>query len=265
MVSSWTVTKIHAYDAGHHTDTLRVIGAVAGRVLLVAVLGVALDARVGIAREDTSSDCLVAVEDGAGAQLAGTIRCTDCDPTCDREGAAGADGACVFRVRGCVNVPGVGGCLPRPIKRVRFKAQRGKTPILPLPSVDPGEASSVCGAFVDLRVSTRKGGRKAGKVTVVASAQANVKPTGRNKDVDTITFVCMPRTAAEACPTTTTTTTSTTTTLAPVCGNGAVDVGEQCDPPGSSCGGAMLCGGDGTCPCDAAACPCDFLDPSVCL
>jgi hypothetical protein len=50
-----------------------------------------------------------------------------------------------------------------------------------------------------------------------------------------------------------------------VCGNTHVDNGEQCDPPGSSCGGTAVCGSDCTCPCTVDTCPCDFLDPSVCL
>ena len=50
-----------------------------------------------------------------------------------------------------------------------------------------------------------------------------------------------------------------------VCGNMNVDNGEQCDPPGSSCGGTAVCGNDCTCPCTVDTCPCDFLDPSVCL
>src|SRR5438309_4044521 len=53
--------------------------------------------------------------------------------------------------------------------------------------------------------------------------------------------------------------------IPPACGNGSVDNGEQCDVPGSSCGGSALCRSDCTCPCDLTACPCDFLDPSVCL
>ena len=71
------------------------------------------------------------------------------------------------------------------------------------------------------------------------------------------------------CPTTTTTTTTTTststTTTTILCGNNSVDPGEQCDPPGSSCGGSAVCQSDCTCPCDLSGCPCDFLDPSVCL
>ncbi|HJW68119.1 MAG TPA: hypothetical protein VJ829_02045 [Candidatus Binatia bacterium] len=50
-----------------------------------------------------------------------------------------------------------------------------------------------------------------------------------------------------------------------VCGNMNVDDGEQCDPPGSSCGGTAVCGNDCTCLCTVDTCPCDFLDPSVCL
>src|SRR5262249_12542822 len=58
--------------------------------------------------------------------------------------------------------------------------------------------------------------------------------------------------------TTNTTTSSTTTTTVPVCGDGAVQKGEECDPPGSSCGGTSTCGGDCTCPCTVDTCPCDF-------
>ena len=65
-------------------------------------------------------------------------------------------------------------------------------------------------------------------------------------------------TTTTAPPTSTTTTTTTTTSTIPaLCGNATIDPGEQCDPPGSACG-ADLCGADCTC-------PCDFLDPSVCL
>src|SRR5438552_3922834 len=68
------------------------------------------------------------------------------------------------------------------------------------------------------------------------------------------------------CQTTpTTTTTNTTTTSTTLCGNNSVDPGEQCDPPGSSCGGSQVCQADCTCPCVPGNCPCDFLDPAVCL
>ena len=45
---------------------------------------------------------------------------------------------------------------------------------------------------------------------------------------------------------------------AAACGNGFADTGEQCDAPGSSCGGSAVCQSDCTC-------PCDFLDQADCL
>jgi len=50
-----------------------------------------------------------------------------------------------------------------------------------------------------------------------------------------------------------------------VCGDSHIDPNEDCDPPGSSCGGTSVCGSDCRCPCDLTNCPCDPLDPSVCL
>jgi len=50
-----------------------------------------------------------------------------------------------------------------------------------------------------------------------------------------------------------------------VCGNGLVEPGEQCEGPGSSCGGAGVCDASCQCPCTGSGCPCDFLDPSSCL
>jgi len=59
--------------------------------------------------------------------------------------------------------------------------------------------------------------------------------------------------------TTTTSSSTTTTTLNGLCSNGTLDAGEQCDPPGSSCGA-----GGGTCAL-SRTCTCDFLDPSECM
>jgi hypothetical protein len=44
----------------------------------------------------------------------------------------------------------------------------------------------------------------------------------------------------------------------PVCGDGRIEDWEQCDGPGSACGGSAVCSADCTC-------PCDFMDQSVCL
>ena len=44
----------------------------------------------------------------------------------------------------------------------------------------------------------------------------------------------------------------------PRCGDSVIDPGEQCDPPGGSCGAGAQCSAECTC-------PCDFLDPSFCM
>ena len=80
----------------------------------------------------------------------------------------------------------------------------------------------------------------------------------------TVTALC-PTTTTSTTTTTTTASSTTTSTTIPTCGNGVVENGEQCDAPGSSCGGTDVCGSDCTCPCTVDTCPCDFLDPSVCL
>ena len=73
------------------------------------------------------------------------------------------------------------------------------------------------------------------------------------------------------CQTTTTTTTTTTplctttSTTLPTCGNNVVDIGEDCDPPGSSCGTAGTCSASCTCGAGPNGYLCDYLDPSACL
>jgi hypothetical protein len=81
-------------------------------------------------------------------------------------------------------------------------------------------------------------------------------------------FVARHSAAPGACPappsttstssTSTSTSTTSSTTLVGLCGNSTINTGEQCDPPGSSCGGTATCSSDCTC-------PCDFLDTSTCL
>ena len=64
-------------------------------------------------------------------------------------------------------------------------------------------------------------------------------------EVGTTVFLTTHNTSTTTPPTTTTTTpptttSTTTTTLPPVCGDGNVDPGETCDPPGSLQGGGHL-------------------------
>src|SRR5262249_8618794 len=57
-----------------------------------------------------------------------------------------------------------------------------------------GSAASACGAFIDFHVPLKhkKKGDKPGKRKIIASAIADVKPAGKNKDKDTINFTCNP-------------------------------------------------------------------------
>jgi hypothetical protein len=164
------------------------------------------------AKEILANDCLIGIVDADGKQLSGDVSCTDCDPTCDVDGVASANGSCQFKVQGCLNIA-QSGCTQRPLKKVKIKTQFKPNEI----SVSPvsGSTSSVCGSFVNFQVNLKKKGKKKGTRNVVATVTADVKPAGQNKDKDKVRFICQPRPAGEACPTTTTTTLqlSTTTTV----------------------------------------------------
>ncbi|HXC52383.1 MAG TPA: hypothetical protein VN634_15990 [Candidatus Limnocylindrales bacterium] len=71
------------------------------------------------------------------------------------------------------------------------------------------------------------------------------------------TTTTLPETTTTTQPDGTTTTTTTTLPVPALCGDLAINGSEQCDPPGSDCGGSV-CNADCTCPCDP-------LDPSVCM
>ena len=227
------------------------------RIVLIGATAIVLGTLVGVrpaaAKENPANDCLVGVK-GPGAtpdvtviQDKLTVACTDGD-SCDADGAT--NGTCAFKVQGCVNIPGVSGCTLRPIKKVKFVTKPVKNVLQLTP--DATMVTSICGAFVNLNVplKTKKNKPpKAGKGKIIATATANVKPAGKNKDKDTITFICNPC-ATESCvpPTTTSTTstpTSTTTSVppatfpVPLCGNGIVDASETCDGSAAvnNCGG----------------------------
>jgi len=173
---------------------------------MAIMLGASPSVRTAEAKENPANDCLVGLQ-GPGASpdvsvviSALTVSCTDGD-SCDDDGAT--NGSCAFKVRGCVNIPGVSGCALRPIKKVKFNTGNQKNLIQLQPSAT--EATSVCGAFVDFKVDLKKKGKKPGKRKIIASATANVKPNGKNKDKDKVTFVCNP------CPTDNCGSTTTTT------------------------------------------------------
>jgi len=60
----------------------------------------------------TKTDCF-AVFDGIDSTGGGTpkVRCTDGDPSCDRDGDC-HNGSCTFHFRVCINQPNVTGCTP---------------------------------------------------------------------------------------------------------------------------------------------------------
>src|SRR5437773_4040188 len=87
------------------------------------------------------SDCYVVLDaSGSGAFTApSTVTCTDGDPSCDQDGAC--NDSCTFRVRLCVNQPGLPACvaplsldsvkpgsLPRPASLARTAAALSTRP-----------------------------------------------------------------------------------------------------------------------------------------
>src|SRR5437870_7327831 len=200
--------------------------------------------RRGFAVMNETTECLVDFEGVSDTyKSGGTIQCTDCDPSCDADGVNTANGSCTFNLQVCVNEAG-GACAAAPLKKVRVTGACGAVALAPTPS---GTAPSCRSAA--LKVNLKKHGHRAGKCKVVATAISSDRPKKVDKDV--LMLVCSPQTGA--CPTTTTTTTTVTTTTTTLrCGNGTVDAGEQCDPPGTSCPTAGAC--DDNCQCAAAVC-----------
>jgi hypothetical protein len=183
------------------------------RIVLVGVVGcLGLLASGGSVegKENPANDCLIGLKDASDQIIPdrSTTECTDGD-ACDADGAT--DGTCVFRIMGCVNIPGVEGCALRPVKKARFVTPNSNDEIVITPV--SGEPSSVCSAFLDFHVPLKKKGKKAGKRKINASFKSTQKPPGQNKDSDKFTFVCNVC-PTESCvpPTTTSTTTAIPTT-----------------------------------------------------
>jgi hypothetical protein len=168
-----------------------------------------------------NNDCLIVLEgiDDADVTVQGrknVVTCEDCDPTCDLDGVASANGTCTFNLGVNLNQPGVGTCEPAVLKKAKASKKAVKAGLV-VPAL-PLDASSVTGPINPVVVSTRKKGKKTGKLKVVLKAKNAEKP--KRKDKDIFLFLCQPRPAGEECPSLTTTTTSTstsTTTIPPGC------------------------------------------------
>jgi hypothetical protein len=129
-----------------------------------------------------STDCL-AEFDPIGGAADGIVACTDCDPVCDRDGSAYANGSCTFEVAACRG-RARDGCTPAPIDRIRVR------PALELPPVDDD-----CGSFGRVTVTV---GLTSRTRTVRMTSVAYVEP--RRRDRDRLTLLCVPRPPGEACP-----------------------------------------------------------------
>jgi len=151
------------------------------------------------------TDCLIGLDGVGAADLTPfgrrkAVQCTDCNPACDHDGIDAPNQACTFRVGVCLNQPGIEGCLPQVLKKVKVAPKKLGVDA-PLPDGD----AAVCGDETTIVVPTKKKGKKRGKKKLRLLA----KPEGKGKDKDTFLFVCEPRPAGEACPPAAATTTST--------------------------------------------------------
>ena len=166
------------------------------------------------------------------------VTCIDGDP-CDAD--HDCNGSCTFDAAICVNQTdaALSTCTaPAALSSFSVNAMGVVIP-------SPGTSGPNCSDRVNLVVELKGNKQKNGKRKIVATATQTAAP---KKDKDKYTLLCTKRVGA--CPTT------TTTTLPPVCGDGTVGAGEQCDPPcGAGCAAGQMC--DGNCQCvTQAACDC---------
>lgn len=188
---------------------------------------------VGDGKGKPENDCLVGF-DGVDTAPATSkvVTCTDCDPSCDADGAGAPNGSCKFPIAVCLNRAGVAGCTPAVVGSVKAAPRALLTPAdMPVPR---GDSGAVCApAAAGVIVDTKKGGQLPGKRKIRLLARTTGKP--RRKDVDVFQLVCNPRPAGEACSVVESTTTTTpiqattTTTLSATCGNDVVEGFEPCD------------------------------------
>ena len=155
--------------------------------------------------------------------------CIDGDPACDRDGAT--DGVCTFHARACLNV--TDSRLPKcTAKALEFVKVRRPNPLRPADQVEAGNAQLLVGAVESLGLSVRSGD------TILQQGVPDAMP-----DHCTAPFVQrVPhamngtgrRLLAAAVTTVTGERTSNRIALSclpnpAVCGNGAVEIGEECD------------------------------------
>jgi len=202
---------------------------------------------------EKGNDCLIGFDsffDASDVTLDGKkqiVECTDCDPACDTDGVAEANGSCTFDVGVCVNQSGVEGCTPpaaldKATAKGKVKGVKGAEGKIVIDATQLLTGSG-CGAHVDAIVPTleKKGEPTNGEVGLQLSGSTKKnKPEGlkARKDKDKVKVRCLPRPVGEACPIAT-----------PVCGDGAVTGTEECDITAepSGCGAGLTCVAGCTC------------------
>lgn len=212
-----------------------------------------------------ASDCYLVLEASAVGAFtdATTLDCVDGDPGCDRDGECGND-ACTHVVRVCVGAAGLAGCTPPPgLKSVKIRkdalprptslvgsqcgafseqivrvkeGRRGKRPGMlrfaartratrARPAIDRDRYVLLCQPrFGECPATTTSTSTTSTTSTSIATTSTTTTSTTITTTSTTITTT----TSTESSTTTTSTSTTSTITLA-VCGNGAVETGEQCD------------------------------------
>jgi hypothetical protein len=154
----------------------------------------------GAAKNDCYSEFNVT---GATAKGKSGAVCTDCDPTCDKDGSATANNSCTFEIEVCAHQADA--ALPKCTSPQITSFTKLKPPTLSTPAT-PADAAA-CGDANDVPAAVKKKGKKPGAIVKLVAVAAGKPP----KDPDALKLFCLPRVGA--CPTTTTTTTTTSTTL----------------------------------------------------
>lgn len=162
---------------------------------MVATLGVAV--LCGATRSFAQNECLAKVR-------AANRSVTDESTVC-READAETR-SCFIELQVCLNQSD-GGCTAGPMKR-KVKA-RGSCKGIGKLRAKPDGSNAVCGSAVEIRVKTKKKGRREGKCKFIVAAKSTDKPARR--DVDKVTLVCKPNPGE--CPVTVRVGPTTTTTL----------------------------------------------------
>jgi len=127
---------------------------------------------VSFAVQETRGDeCLVEVHDHGGNVPDGSTLCR-----------VARGKVCTFSLQLCRNPPG---CVPAAFeKTIRTTGHCHPRKLEITPTQSP------CGSFVDIKVRTKKNGKKMGACTIRVAAKSSDKPA--RKDIDTITLECLP-------------------------------------------------------------------------